>query len=201
MIDKKKHPRLVWINTETTGLHPEAGYLLEVACVITDRELNPYAEFASLVAPHWATRDAYSEHGGIYEAADHYVRAMHTKNGLWAAERKNQDVQPSRDLSAGKVSTRLDTFVRKHTEGQRNALHGSSVGFDRIWLDTKMPGLLDACVSYRNVDVSTLLELAECWAPDLVPPKKEGNHRALGGIKDSIRRLRYYRENLFREEY
>jgi oligoribonuclease len=174
--------RLVWVDCEMTGLDLVNDGLIEIAVLVTDAELNVLGEGVDLViAP---TEAALASMPDI-------VREMHTASGLL-------DVLAEGITMAEAEQLTLD-YVRQHVPEPRKApLAGSSVHTDRAFLARDMP-TFEEHVHYRNVDVSTLKELARRWYPRAYynAPAKTGNHRALGDIRDSILELQYYRSTLF----
>lgn len=169
---------LVWVDVETTGLDPNVHVLLEVAIVVTDQNLQEIAEpFSVVIRP---TFKAFAEMGDV-------VREMHLNSGLLAELDDGVDLEVARDM----VVTYLTNQVFPLGPAP---LAGNNVGFDRAFLQAYIPDALPF-VHYRNVDVSTVKELARRWAPELLEtaPEKTGNHRALGDILDSIAELSHYR--------
>jgi oligoribonuclease len=175
--------RLVWIDCEMTGLDISRDLLIEVACVVTDGELNQLGEGIDLVisAPEQALREM-----------DPVVVAMHKESGL------DQAVLAS-TLSVADAEAEVLDFVRHHVAEPRKApLCGNSIGTDRGFIARDMPAL-DAHLHYRMVDVSSVKELARRWYPRAyyASPEKRGGHRALADIRESVEELRYYREAIF----
>ena len=174
--------RLVWIDCEMTGLDLEADALIEVAALVTDFELNVLDEGVQVViAPPPAALEQMSD----------FVREMHVSSGLLP------------ELASGSSLTEAEAtvleFVRRHCpEGSRPPLAGNSIGTDRAFLARDMPRLEQA-LHYRNIDVSSIKELARRWYPRAyyASPEKAGDHRALTDIRESIEELRYYREAIF----
>lgn len=174
---------LVWIDCEMTGLDLKRDALIEVAVLVTDKDLNILGDGVDV----FITPSAES----IEQMGD-FVREMHTKSGL--LEQVARDGIPMAD--AEKIC--LD-YVREHCSTQRKApLAGNTIGTDRMFLARDMPQL-EGWVHYRNVDVSSIKELAKRWFPKAQQsaPVKAGNHRALADIQESIEELRYYREAVF----
>lgn len=173
---------LVWIDCEMTGLDVERDALIEVAALVTDSELNVLGDGVDvLIKPTDEQLAAMGE----------FVREMHTKSGLLA------------DLAGGTTMedalAQVLDYVRTHVPVARKApLAGNTIGTDRAFLARDMPEL-EQWVHYRNVDVSSLKELARRWFPRVLfqAPEKSGNHRALADIQESIEELRYYREAMF----
>lgn len=176
--------RIVWIDCEMTGLDLEADALVEVACLVTDSELNVLGEGVDLVIrPPQEALDQMGE----------FVTAMHTESGLLPLLEGG--------ISLEEAQTQVMAYVREHVPTERKApLGGNTVSTDRAFLARDMPEL-DTHLHYRIVDVSSVKELARRWYPRayFAAPKKTGGHRALGDIRDSIAELRYYREAIFKD--
>lgn len=174
--------RLVWIDCEMTGLDLEVDELVEIAVVITDYDLNPVdAGLDIVIKPDASALDSMSD----------FVRAMHTESGLI-------DEIPE-GVSLAEAEYEVLEYVLKHVpDEQRAPLAGNSIGTDRAFISRFMPRL-DAHLHYRNVDVSSIKELAKRWYPRAYfnAPAKDGGHRALADILESIRELQYYRRAVF----
>ncbi|HEY6801198.1 MAG TPA: oligoribonuclease [Agromyces sp.] len=174
--------RLVWIDCEMTGLDLEVDELVEIAVVITDYDLNPVDAGISIVIKPDAS---------ALESMGEFVRAMHTESGL-IEEIPN-------GVSVAQAEYEVLEYVLKHVPDEQKApLAGNSIGTDRAFLVKFMPRL-DAHLHYRNVDVSSIKELAKRWYPRAYfnAPAKNGGHRALADILESIRELHYYRNAIF----
>jgi oligoribonuclease len=177
------HP-LVWIDLEMTGLDPERDVILEVAVIVTDGDLERIEEGPDLVVAQPAQ---------ALEGMAPYVRRMHATSGLDMA------VQSS-TMALAEAEAQVLAFVRAHVPTPATApLAGNSISTDRTFLRRYMPAL-ESYLHYRNVDVTTVKELARRWYPDAkaAAPAKEGGHRALADIRESIAELRYYRSAIFR---
>ena len=174
--------QLVWIDCEMTGLDLGQDALIEVAALVTDGELNVLGEGIDvLITP---TDEQLASMGD-------FVRNMHTASGLL-------DELASGTTMAEAEALVLD-YIRTHVPTKRKApLAGNTIGTDRAFLARDMPAL-EGYVHYRNVDVSSIKELARRWYPRVrfQAPAKVGNHRALADIQESIEELRYYREAVF----
>ncbi len=172
---------LVWIDCEMTGLDLATDALIEVACIVTDADLNPLGEGVSVIIK--PPSDAM-------EVMTDFVRQMHVKSGLL----------PELDggLTMEDAQRQLVEYVTAQVKGFRAPLAGNTVGMDKAFLDRDMPGLMEL-LHYRVVDVSSIKELVRRWYPRVFfnSPDKTGGHRALGDIEDSIQELRYYRESIF----
>ena len=171
--------RLVWIDCEMTGLNLDIDELVEIAVIVTDSELNPIHEgFDLVIKPNDSALENMGE----------FVTQMHTKSGL---------INEIADgVSVGEAELKVLEYLQGLIpEGQRPPLAGNSIGTDRSFLTRYMPRL-DDYLHYRNVDVSSIKELARRWYPRAYfnAPAKTGDHRALADIRESIRELAYYRE-------
>jgi oligoribonuclease len=172
------------MDLEMTGLEPERHVIVEIATLLTDDELNIIAEGPDLVLH--ATPEQLAEMGS-------FVTEMHTKSGLLP-----QITASSVTIEEAQRAT-LE-FLRAHgVEANAVPLSGNSIGTDRRFLQEYMPEL-EAFFHYRNVDVSTIKELARRWYPAAVgaTPEKDSAHRALDDIRESIKELTYYRTTFFR---
>jgi oligoribonuclease len=174
--------QLVWIDCEMTGLNLSSDALVEIACIVTDSELNAVDEGIDvLIKPPAEALDTMPE----------VVREMHTNSGLLAELAGGLTLAEAQELVLG--------YVRQHVpESRKVPLCGNSIATDRAFLARDMPEL-DAFLHYRMVDVSSIKELARRWYPRVyfASPEKHGGHRALADIRESIRELRYYREAVF----
>jgi oligoribonuclease len=171
---------LIWIDLEMTGLCPDTDSILEIACVVTDRDLNVLA-----TGPEYAIR-----HDEIrLNAMDDWNRNQHGKSGLW---------QRVLESDVGHACAEADTlaFLQQWVPAGKSPMCGNSICQDRRFLYRQMPAL-EKYFHYRNLDVSTLKELARRWAPELAKGfSKEAAHTALSDVQDSIAELRYYREHM-----
>ena len=178
----RSQDRIVWVDCEMTGLDLGSDALVEVACVVTDAELRELdAGVTVVIRPPDAP----------FAAMPDVVRQMHTASGLI-------EEIPAGTTVAEAERVVLD-YVKSHVPEARKApLAGSSVYVDRGFLARDMPEL-DAYLHYRLIDVSSIKELVRRWYPRVYfnSPKKNGGHRALGDIRDSISELRFYREAVF----
>ncbi|AOY87034.1 oligoribonuclease [Marinobacter salinus] len=174
--------RLVWIDLEMTGLDPEKERIIEMATIITDSELNVVAE-GPVIAVH--------QSNSLLDAMDEWCTNTHGASGL------TKRVKESTVDEAGAEQQTLE-FLQKHLEPGKSPLCGNSIGQDRRFLVKYMPKL-EGFFHYRNLDVSTIKELARRWRPDvLAGVKKQGSHLALDDIRDSINELRHYRDTFFK---
>jgi oligoribonuclease len=174
--------RLVWIDCEMTGLDHEHDALIEIACLVTDGELNIADDGVDvIIKPPPEAVDQMSD----------VVREMHTKSGLLAGLGQGVTLDEAQDI--------VLSYIQQHvSEPRRVPLCGNSIATDRSFIARDMPQL-DAYLHYRMVDVSSIKELARRWYPRVyfASPAKRGGHRALADIRESVQELRYYRETIF----
>jgi oligoribonuclease len=172
--------RLIWIDLEMTGLVPETDRIIEIATVITDADLEVLAE-----GPVIAVRQADS----VLASMDAWNTRTHGASGLVAR------VRSSAMDEAGAERATLD-FLAQHIEAGSSPMCGNGICQDRRFLARWMPAL-ERHFHYRNIDVSTLKELARRWAPEvLAGVEKESRHTALADVLESIAELRHYRRLL-----
>ncbi|MEW5825960.1 MAG: oligoribonuclease [Candidatus Bipolaricaulota bacterium] len=175
---------LVWIDLETTGLDPETRVVLEIACLVTDKELNELGDGIDLVV-HQA--------GHAIGQLDPWCARQHAASGLLEASRAST-------VALAEAEARTLDYVMRHCISGASPLAGNSVCFDRRFLIRHMPKL-EAALHYRNVDVSSIKELARRWRPEIASKlDKASRHRALDDLRESIAELRLYRDAFFREE-
>lgn len=171
---------IIWVDVETTCLDPMAGVLLEVAMIATTDALTK-VDTVHVVLKHNEL---------IRNVSDEFVQNMHDRNGLWDAV-----THPSA-VSQKDAEQKLIGFMANH---HGSPMGGSSVGFDRKWLDWHMPAVAGA-FHYRNIDVSTVKEMVKRWCPNdaTYVPRGGQTHRALDDIRETIREAQYYRNKYFR---
>jgi len=181
----KSVENLVWIDCEMTGLDVEKDALVEVAVLVTDSELNVLDEqgFSVVIKPRPESLDNMGE----------FVTNMHRESGLLEL------LDSGLEISSAEKKV-LDYIKQFAPEAKTAPLAGNSIGTDRMFLNRYMKEL-DAHLHYRNVDVSSIKELVRRWYPKIYfqLPKKDGGHRALADIRESINELRYYRNSVFVE--
>jgi len=174
--------RLVWIDMEMTGLKPDVDRIIEVALVVTDGDLATVAE-----APVWVVRQSDAVLAGM----DAWNQGTHGRSGLI-------DKVKASTRDEGAVEGAALAFLREHVPAKASPMCGNSICQDRRFLARWMPALEDY-FHYRNLDVSTLKELARRWKPELMKGvSKEGKHEALADVYESIAELKYYREQFIR---
>lgn len=175
---------LIWIDMEMSGLIPDSDRILEVALVVTDSQLNVVAE-APVLAVH--------QSDSILDNMDKWNKSTHAKSGLI------EKVKTS-NLNEEEVEKDMIFFLQKHVPPNISPMCGNTICQDRRFLARTMPRL-EAYFHYRNLDVSTLKELAKRWKPDILANlTKQGKHEALADIYDSIAELKYYREHFIKTE-
>ncbi|WLD57698.1 oligoribonuclease [Salinispirillum sp. LH 10-3-1] len=174
-----KDTNLVWIDLEMTGLDPEKERIIEIATIVTDADLNILAEGPELVI---------HQPKSLLDAMDEWCVKHHGESGL------TQRVIES-SISDAEAEAQTLAFLQEWVTPGKSPLAGNTIGQDRRFLVKYMPKL-EAFVHYRNLDVSTLKELAKRWKPGIIDGfKKHNSHRALDDIRESIEELRYYREH------
>jgi oligoribonuclease len=177
-----KAENLVWIDLEMTGLDTQADHIIEIATIVTDPLLNVIAE-GPVLAVH---QDA-----ATLAALDEWNRTTHGESGLL------QRVRDSR-LTARHAEVQTLAFLGQFAEPGASPMCGNSICQDRRFLAREMPAL-EKFFHYRNLDVSTVKELARRWAPQVFAGvQKSSAHQALDDIRDSIRELDHYRRNFLR---
>lgn len=171
---------LIWIDLEMTGLDTGADSILEVATVVTDSQLHILAEGPEFAIAHPL---------GVLEAMDEWNRNQHGRSGLW------QRVLES-DVTLAQAEARTVDFLSQWAPAGASPMCGNSICQDRRFLHRLMPRL-EKYFHYRNLDVSTLKELARRWAPSVLEGvRKQSAHTALSDVRDSIEELRHYRRHL-----
>ena len=172
------------MDLEMTGLDPATEVIVEIATLITDDDLNVVAEGPDLVI---------NQPESVLTAMQPVVVEMHTTSGLLAAIRASQ-------VTLEQAGKETFDFIKQHvTEARTIPLCGNSIGTDRRFLAKYLPEI-ENYLHYRSVDVSTIKELVKRWYPgvEITRPTKSGAHRALDDVRESIRELKFYRENVFK---
>lgn len=172
--------RLIWIDLEMTGLDTQRDAILEIATIVTDAHLNVLAEGPELAIAHPLP---------VLEAMDDWNRNQHAKSGLWQRVLEQ-------GVAMAEAEARTLAFLRQWVPEGASPMCGNSICQDRRFLHRQMPQL-ERYFHYRNLDVSTLKELARRWAPEVAAAfAKQSAHTALSDVRDSIAELRHYRRHL-----
>jgi len=180
MPEQNKTLRLIWIDLEMTGLDTDNDRIIEIATIVTDSELNELA-----TGPELAIQTPVEK----LEAMDSWNTRHHRESGLW------QRCVES-DVTMKEAERLTVEFLGQWIEKGASPMCGNSICQDRRFMHRLMPEL-EAWFHYRNLDVSTLKELASRWSADILPGfKKDNRHEALSDIRESIKELQYYRQFL-----
>jgi len=176
---------LVWMDLEMTGLDHTSDVIVEIATLVTDDELEIVAEGPDLVV---------HQPDEVLAKMDQFVVDMHTRSGLL-------DQIKGSTISLEDAGAATLEFIREHVPESRTVpLCGNSIGTDRRFLAAYLPEI-EEYLHYRSVDVSSIKELVRRWYPDVLGHRgwKQGSHRALDDIRESISELKMYRELVFRD--
>lgn len=180
----KSDKNLIWIDLEMTGLDPKTHRIIEIATVVTDSELNVVAE-GPVIAVQTEQADL--------DSMDEWCTTHHGKSGL--TKRVQESV-----ISMDQAEQLTLEFLKQYVPAGKSPMCGNSICQDRRFMVEQMPAL-EAFFHYRNLDVSTLKELARRWAPKVYQGhQKSGAHLALADIMESIDELKHYRSHLFKSE-
>ncbi len=172
---------LIWIDLEMTGLKPDIDVIIEMATIVTDANLDVVAD-GPVIAIHQSAE--------VLDAMDDWNKRTHGASGLIERVRDSKYTMAS-------AEKRTLEFLNALVEPNSSPMCGNSICQDRRFLARHMP-TLEKFFHYRNLDVSTVKELARRWAPGILTGfAKQGEHRALADIQESIRELNYYRQTLF----
>jgi len=183
-IGMARQDNLIWIDLEMTGLDPEAHRIIEIATIVTDSQLNVIEE-GPVIAIHQPEE--------ALALMDEWCVRTHGESGLTQRVRDSQ-------INEQEAERMTLEFLSRHVEKGASPMCGNSIGQDRRFLVRYMPEL-ESYFHYRNLDVSTLKELARRWRPDVYRSLvKRNTHLALEDIQDSIAELRHYREHFLRLE-
>ena len=176
---------LVWVDLEMTGLKPESDVIIEMAIIVTDAQLNLVSE-GPVIAIH--------QPEALLDGMDDWNKRTHGASGLLTRVRESS-------FTIASAESRTLEFLRGLVEPNSSPMCGNSICQDRRFLARQMP-MLERFFHYRNLDVSTLKELARRWAPGLSAGfVKQGEHKALADIQESIRELAYYRQHFLAPSY
>ncbi len=173
---------LIWIDLEMTGLDPDSDRIIEIATVVTDKDLVEIAEGPVL---------AIHQPESVLEKMDDWNQRTHGQSGLLERVRQSR-------ITAAEAEQETLAFLRGHVPEKTSPMCGNSICQDRRFLHRLMPDL-ERYFHYRHLDVTTLKELARRWAPGIAAGvTKESRHLALDDVRDSIEELRYYRRHMGR---
>jgi oligoribonuclease len=178
----KDKSNLIWIDLEMTGLDTQRDYIIEIATIVTDKELNILGEGPNLII---------HQIDEVMNNMDDWNTKQHARTGL------TKEVKAS---TINEVQAENDTieFLEEYILKGESPLCGNTICQDRRFLARCMPKL-EAFCHYRNLDVSSIREVGKRWFyDDMDGFQKHGNHRALGDIRDSIEELKYYRKTIFK---
>ncbi|OCT72341.1 hypothetical protein XELAEV_18035316mg [Xenopus laevis] len=175
--------RMVWVDLEMTGLDIEKDEIIEMACLITDSNLDILAEGPNLII---------KQPDELLDGMSDWCKEHHGKSGLTQAVRESR-------ITLQQAEYEFLSFIRQHTPPGVCPLAGNSVHADKKFLDKYMPRFMRH-LHYRIIDVSTVKELCRRWHPVEygLAPKKAASHRALDDIRESIKELQFYRESIFK---
>lgn len=177
----KHDMNLVWIDMEMTGLDPETCKVLEIATIVTDAQLNVLAE-GPVIAVH--------QPDSLLDTMDEWCTRVHGESGLTARCRAST-------VTEAQAAAQTIAFLSDYVDAGKSPLCGNTIGQDRRFMVKYMPEL-EAYFHYRNIDVSTIKELARRWKPEILEGfTKKGVHLALDDIRESIEEMKYYRQHVF----
>jgi len=173
---------LVWLDMEMTGLNPDTDRVIEIAMVITDANLETVVESPVLVV---------RQPDSVLDGMDSWNKSTHAKSGLI-------DKVKASTLDEAAAQAQLLEFLKEYVPERTSPMCGNSICQDRRFMARWLPQL-EAYFHYRNLDVSTLKELAKRWKPEIANGiKKHGKHEALADIYESIEEMRHYRDNFLK---
>ncbi|XP_046852352.1 oligoribonuclease, mitochondrial-like [Xenia sp. Carnegie-2017] len=175
--------RLVWVDLEMSGLDDSKDQILEIACLITDTDLNLIAEGPDIII---------HQPDSVLDSMNEWCKSHHGESGLTQAVKEST-------TSLKQAEDRIIEFITTHTKPNKSLLAGNSVHVDKLFLSRFMPQVIEH-LHYRIVDVSTVKELCKYWYPKAYHrvPNKSQTHRALQDIKESLQELKFYKSTIFK---
>ena len=177
--------RLIWIDLEMTGLDPDQDVIIEIATIVTNKDLEILAQ-GPVIAVH--------QSDAVLATMDEWNQQHHGQSGLIERVKASE-------IHTAEAERQTLGFLKKWVPERTSPMCGNTIGQDRRFLYRYMPQL-EAYFHYRNIDVSTLKELAARWAPEIMDGfNKISSHRALDDIKESIDELKYYRQNFIAPQF
>lgn len=180
MADKQDN-LLVWVDMEMSGLNPATDVVLEVAVLLTNKDLEIVAEGPQLIV---------NQPAELFAKMDSWNQEHHTKSGLWKSVLESQ-------VTLQEAEEAVLNFLKQHVGPRLSPLCGNSIAQDRMFLMNHM-SRVNEYLHYRMIDVSTIKELVKRWYPGgPTAPAKTNQHRALDDIRESINELRFYRDQFF----
>jgi len=185
LMQNDKWPNMIWLDAETTGLHAHKESLLEVACLITDTNLNIIDEAGYSAAVYYP--EVYVQ--GLKDKADPFVQQMHETSHLW-------DRLPQ-GTPLAQIDKDLVAYMSEYTQPNESVLAGNSITLDRNFMQWHLPDVYEH-MYYRSVDVSSIALLAQWWYGEDVKYQKQYKHEAFADIKESIEELKFLRDKVFK---
>lgn len=177
----KQDGLLVWVDMEMSGLNPVTDVVLEVAVLLTNKELEVVAEGPQFIIHQPAE---------LFAKMDTWNQEHHTKSGLWKSVQESQ-------VTVEEAESAILDFLKQHVAQRQSPLCGNSIAQDRMFLMNHM-NRVSEYLHYRMIDVSTIKELVRRWYPSgPAAPAKKNQHRAMDDIRESVNELRFYREKFF----
>jgi oligoribonuclease len=173
---------LVWMDLEMTGLDPKTCVIIEIASIVTDKDLNLMAQGPSLVI---------HQPQSVLDAMDDWNKTHHGESGLIESVQKST-------ISLEEAEKQTLAFISQHCKAKSSPLCGNTIYQDRRFLIEYMP-TLENYLHYRLVDVSTIKELVKRWyGPEFQSPQKKQKHKALDDILETVEELKFYRKMVFK---
>ncbi|MBD3365989.1 oligoribonuclease [candidate division WWE3 bacterium] len=179
----RKASNLVWMDLEMTGLDPFTDRITEIACLITNENLEVIAEGPEIII---------KQEESLFDVTNPFMKETFFDSGFIEKMKESSYTEESAEKE-------ILEFIKKHVAEGESPLCGNSIYMDRMFLKNYMKKL-DSYLHYRLIDITTTKLLAQRWFPEIPKFEKKKNHRALEDIKESIAELEYYRKNIFRAQ-